>query len=276
MTAKLDFLPENFADHIVAVEAVDVGTHQIYRCYSRDGTADSHLDTWYVKSVKTPQQHADFKREIAVSLQIQNALVEVNVAQLLWAADNGEHAIFTRVPGNEATKKQLITELTPLLNGLREVHNLPLNGLVLPSWHLEDLVAEITNLDLEPDVKATMFEHVKNIQVLPFTQSSYMGLVHGDLNAGNVLYDPTQKRWGLLDWECAQFTDVRWDLASLCVEFDLSVAQSDKVFQQYAKLTNINDDQFVRYQQSWQTFYRLTCLVWAIKHNYPTERYQIT
>ncbi len=48
--------------------------------------------------------------------------------------------------------------------------------------------------------------------------------VHSDLNPGNCLHDG--ERWWLIDWDYATEKVALWDYASLCVEHDLSVVDS--------------------------------------------------
>jgi thiamine kinase-like enzyme len=81
-------------------------------------------------------------------------------------------------------------------------------------------------------------------------------LCHNDLNPRNVLFSETLQ---LIDWEDAAINDRYFDLASVCVEFDLDQENEAYFLRRYFTNENeINDEKLKAYK----VIYKALCTQW--------------
>lgn len=269
MNTPQDLLPIEISRHINRATNVEQGSHLTFRCEFDDNQIK------YLKATKSPQQLPELQLEARVTAFLTGTVsTKLNIAKVLWMSAEGDKALFSEVPGEEVTRVGLIENLSTLLLGLVNLHHIDVKDRIqLPTWSWADLVRAINATPIENQLKYRLDQRLAKIDNTVILSPQHLAMVHGDLNKGNVLFESQTKYWGLLDWECACYNDVRWDLASLAVEYELSDAQITELFEQYANLSKIEVDQFLTSRASWIQFYKLTCLVWAINHDYPTRLY---
>lgn len=95
-------------------------------------------------------------------------------------------------------------------------------------------------------------------------------LSHNDLNAGNILYNLTNKDIYLCDWDFAMLNDPLFDVASLISENDLNLSSLNQIFNSINPSSHQRLAQWINYQNllwaSWSYF------LWQKTHN---SQYQV-
>lgn len=185
-------------------------------------------------------------------------------------------------------KEQLLSKQSHFISALAQLHSFDISNFQqLSQWQfvaptLPDMVELGTILTGEQQLKANqVVEQYK--QALNSLESGqiepYVAVNHGDLTPDNLLL--VGDKLALFDWEYATITDVRWDLATLAVEFQLSNAEYISLCRTYlgfyftsTSLSNSESvDNFLKGAFIWRDIYRFTCLQWAISSQQPIENY---
>lgn len=281
---QIAHLPQSLLDGLVAVEAVFVGTHNTLKCYYKNG------QVWYLKTARTKlsSDSLQYEAEITQHLNAQS-FQHLDVPQIAWRDNKGMSLATKEVTGQLMTTELLLSILPVFISTLIEVHTATREQVNLATWRIEQLKQTIDSILATKNDEWLLRQRFHTIESQMKSNKSAagcpMGLVHGDLNQGNILVNTDTKSVALLDWECAQYTDVRWDLASVIVEFELNDVQTQTLLLNYVQKFNlmanfdkegilkIEPNAFVQGAQHWIDFYRLTCLCWALKHNHPLRLY---
>ncbi len=123
---------------------------------------------------------------------------------------------------------------------LKRLHSIPLSETPM---NIEKMFTSISK-DLE--------EAFKSIDKYP---KEYV-LCHNDLNPYNILFSKDIK---LIDWEFSGVNDRYFDLASVCVEFDLPTKDESYFLSAYfERESEINRDK----HNAYKVIYRALCLEW--------------
>ena len=87
-------------------------------------------------------------------------------------------------------------------------------------------------------------------------------LIHHDLNPKNIIFN--NKEIKIIDWEYVGINDIFFDLASLCVEFNLNKKQQKQLLIYYFSIYNYNKNEKL---QKYITLYKNLCELWFLKFN---------
>ncbi|MCW8822120.1 MAG: phosphotransferase family protein [Sulfurovum sp.] len=115
-------------------------------------------------------------------------------------------------------------------------------------------------LESEPILIETLIEgkskEVQDALITIDTFESETVLCHNDLNPHNILFTQTIK---LIDWEYAGMNDRYFDLASVCVEFDLTKEDEEHFLRSYFTM---QDD--IKYEKlkAYKVIYKALCTQW--------------
>lgn len=257
-------LPKNIAQHTVHIEEVGAG-----RADSVFIQLDSGLE-YFVKQSKPELINKEQHVLLALAKQSSNKLIFPHI----YTDDVREGILITeKLSGQTPTKSQLLQQQSGLIRSLAELHQLDTS-----LTELEFAVPDASVLALALKQSGLADPQCSQIQTLydKFASklvqySRYPVLNHGDLTPFNMLLD--NESWQLIDWEYACKTDARWDLATLTIEFSLSKQESMKLVDDYKRLRKIDDVNFLQGFESWQYFYLVTCLVWAIDNQTDIAKY---
>ena len=113
----------------------------------------------------------------------------------------------------------------------------------------------------------------KACQTSPQTQQQV--LCHNDLNQLNIIYQQSQQRFVLLDWDEARIGDLFFDLAGFTIEHQLNQQQTHQWLGQYFNELNQTQNQPTSLQDiitklsTYQQAYRLICELWHLLHQPP-------
>lgn len=99
-----------------------------------------------------------------------------------------------------------------------------------------------------------------------------MGLVHGDLTPDNLMLSK-ERQLIILDWELAAWADVRWDLAAVCEEFDLTAQQVKRLVLDYTTYSASAAVEFESGLNLWRFIYLVVCFTWAWQYEQPYQEY---
>lgn len=284
-TPQVRHLPQALLDQIVRLDAVFVGTHNTLKCYFDNG------QVWYLKTARTKLASDSLQYEADITQHLNSQPHQhLSVPKVTWRDNKGMSLATEEIVGALMSRELLLTMLPLVVDALIEAHTTKLEQVSPATWTITQLKQEIDSVLTTRNDQWQLKQKFEAIKCLMDNNENitgcFKGLVHGDLNLGNILMTPDHTKVGLLDWECAQYTDVRWDLASIIVEFELNELQTQKLLLSYVQqfnLTAIFDksgsnelapNEFVQGAQHWIEFYRLTCLCWALKHNHPLRLYQ--
>ena len=124
---------------------------------------------------------------------------------------------------------------------------------VLKKLHTSKVVCNPILLDTLIEIKS---KEVHDAFSIIDTFPSEVVLCHNDLNPQNILFSETIK---LIDWEYAGVNDRYFDLASVCVEFDLNIEDEVCFLSSYFTGENeINDEKLKAYK----VIYKALCTQW--------------
>lgn len=257
-------LPKNIAQHTVHIE--EVGT----------GRADSvfiQLDSGLEYFVKLSKSELIYKEKLVLS-----ALAEQSCNKLLFPhlhpVDSSDKILITeKLTGQTPSKKQILHLQTQLVEMVAELHQLEFEltelEFAVPNKSKLDLALQQSELSESHRAQIQSFygEYEAKLAAVP----SYPAVNHGDLTPLNILLAGNQ--WQLIDWEYGCKTDARWDLATLTIEFGLTKSEAIALVTEYQQYRQLSDSEFVVGFESWQYFYLVTCLVWAVDNQTDVSKY---
>ncbi len=119
-----------------------------------------------------------------------------------------------------------------------------------------------SKIDSEPILLETLFrrksKEVQDAFTILETFRSEFVLCHNDLNPQNILFSKTIQ---LIDWEYAGVNDRYFDLASVCVEFDLNTEDEGHFLRSYFSMKyDINYEKLKAYK----VIYKALCTQWFV------------
>lgn len=127
---------------------------------------------------------------------------------------------------------------------------------LLIKLHMIQVAQEVLNIEELFDAKS--HELIEAIDTVKNYQTEYV-LCHNDLNHKNILFSKDVK---LIDWEFASVNDKYFDLASLCVEFNLS--EEDENYFLEAYFSTYKEIQRAKLK-AYKTIYTALCKQWFNK-----------
>ncbi len=133
------------------------------------------------------------------------------------------------------------------------------------------LVNALEKFDVDRDSVDKLQRNLKNAVTKLKKVAKYSGFTHGDLTPDNILFDEGKPVF--LDWEFASVRDVRWDLATICEEFNLSPKQINQLVNGYLELMPEFDLDFTLGLECWRFIYLVTCFIWSVEQAYKSAEY---
>jgi len=131
-------------------------------------------------------------------------------------------------------------DLIKLAQALRELHSIKLN---------------VKPLNLEKILTSTSKEIEQAFVILEKYEVEEV-LCHNDLNPQNILFTDEVK---LIDWEFASINDRYFDLASVCIEFDLDNKDETYFLEHYF---NISEEIYKEKLSGYKAIYKALCKQW--------------
>lgn len=120
---------------------------------------------------------------------------------------------------------------------------------------LHSIKVDASTINLEDQLNETSAELLKAFDTVKDYGTENV-LCHNDLNPKNILFDQNVK---LIDWEYASINDRYFDLASICVEFDLN--KNDERFFLEAYF-DADEEIYFEKMYAYKTIYRELCKQW--------------
>lgn len=258
-----DSLPQHLAKAIDSMQQVASGHNPCYRCVTKQ-----HHE-WYWRQL--PEEFFCNEFQVMFALN-QNAETRVLVPEILHFDQSNGELLTAAVSGQVSDRKKVLTHAESLIRDLKIIHSarpVPTDRI----WRLAELrqsLMQVSTLLTAEEYQQILWWTELVAQQLSSVEPE-LGLNHGDLTADNLRFEASSERWQWIDWEYSQYTDVRWDLASLAVEFELS----DEEFESLLKLYNGAGDasRFIAGAYVWRQFYRLMCFCWALEFQQPSFKY---
>lgn len=172
--------------------------------------------------------------------QVQNLAFKKDIsAEPLLLDEENTLIISTYLEGTHKDKLEK-NDLDQFAEVLKKLHTLAIESEPLI---LETLIEEKTK---------EVQEAFQTIDTFPVEDV----LCHNDLNSQNILFTKTIK---LIDWEYAGVNDRYFDLASVCVEFDLN--KEDEVYFLRSYFTMQNDIKYEKLK-AYKVIYKALCSQW--------------
>jgi len=247
-------LPKRFSQPLRTVEPI-AGRHTVARLTDAEGKV-------WVGKVNEGNSN---KHEVFV---LERLLKEVgcreHVPEYLFDNEEPEILLTQKLDGSHVATEVMLNYLQPLLQVLTDIHQTTAN-LTEVMINYESLFRELPRHPLR-----NWLEREAN-KALVVQASAITGFVHGDLVPQNLILN--DEHWSLIDWEYSHYGDVRWDLASLAVEFGLTVEQFYDVCRSYCLLINCDMDHFLSSAKLWLVIYIRICLGWSNTNNQPEDKY---
>ncbi|MCF4008505.1 phosphotransferase [Rheinheimera sp. UJ63] len=176
-------------------------------------------------------------------LRCQHAAAAIGLAPAPLALNNHQQLLISDYISDGIPLALNTERLTQLAVVVAKLHSLTIQTPVLQvSQYLRQLMDNSQLASLEP--AATLFSALlhsaEQMQSLPFDRV----LCHMDLHQGNVLW-AKQQIW-LLDFEYAQLTDSSFDLAAICLNYQLNQAEETQLLQAYLSARHFSHSQTAR------------------------------
>ena len=197
-----------------------------------------------------------------------------NVAPKLIDHKQDKQLLMTKkVIGTSPTKAQVLSidnGITPVLARLHQ-HAIMPSELNFEPPNADAFLNVLTQSNISQSDITLLVKKLNNAYQRISDLTQYSALNHGDLTAFNILHNTNL--WTFVDWEYACVVDVRWDIATLSIEFDLTETEDKQLIQTYLKHGFINDDNFYIGFTHWRFVYLVTCFIWAVEQNTDVEKY---
>lgn len=268
MSYDLTSLSERFREQISEIKPTAHGRGKTYQCLLKNG------DIAYLKT------EIDQSVERLALEKLKQLAIEPKVSpEILEYCEASNSILLSAMPGAHPNKTALVQNLSTFCQRLNQVHR----TLSISNLGVLDVSALLRNLNFEGAEKYTE-STLKKLLSYPFSNCD-TSVLHGDLNATNILM--SGQNWHFIDWEFCTQGDVRWDLAAVCVEFELNQNEtavllaayrnSQNVFFEKQSVENakceihrIKNDDF----EMWKKAYALICLGWSLEHDQPVDKYR--
>ncbi len=163
-------------------------------------------------------------------LRCQHAAAAAGLAPAPLCLNNHQHILISDYIAEGTALTLNGPRLALLANKVARLHNLRVQTPLLhPSRYLRQLLKHTEQQSVEP--AASLFAALQHSaeQLAQLEQDTV--LCHMDLHPGNLLW-AGQKIW-MLDFEYAQLADSSFDLAALCLHFQLSAEQQQQLIRVY-------------------------------------------
>jgi len=247
-------LPNQFRQPLLAVESV-TGRHTLACLIDGDGKK------WFAKFNEATNNLNEVK---ALESLNQDALSRRHVASFLFDQFKPEVLLTSSLIGNHPNKTHILKHKASLVGLLANVHQIQDSSLMKE--------VDYASLFLPlPEHKLTFWLSEVATNVMRTHRTSELGFLHGDLVPGNLLLNDTS--WFLLDWEFSHVGDVRWDLASVAVEFAFTLEQFHELCREYSLVRKLDEGRFLTGAKYWILLYLRICLGWSNANNQPHDKY---
>ncbi|WP_164968116.1 choline/ethanolamine kinase family protein [Arcobacter sp. CECT 8986] len=145
-------------------------------------------------------------------------------------------------------------DLKALIKSIKKIHNLNMNSKVYDFY--KDLDYYSNKLKDEKSKKA--LKKLRKELLKLSTLKKELALCHHDLNTKNIIFSK-KNRIKIIDWEYAGVNDIFFDLATICVEYNLSKKKERLLLKYY-----FNKNTQSKYQKllSYKKVYKLLCFLW--------------
>ena len=261
----LILLPKRITQHLVHIEEITAG---------RADSAFIQLDSGLEYFIKQSKPELIYKEKLVLSALAKHQCKKLTFPHLFPFESKENLLITEKLTGQTPSKAQVLQQQSRLVETIAELHQLDfeLTGLefIVPGSDKLDLALKQSELSKSQStqIQKLYAEYESKLNAI----TSYWAINHGDLTPLNILLDGT--RWQLIDWEYGCTADVRWDLATMAIEFGLTKTEAEGFAREYQLHRQINDSDFIRGFECWQYFYLVTCLVWAVDNQTDIPKYK--
>jgi len=158
--------------------------------------------------------------------------------EILYEDPKNGNLVSAFIKGKTLTQKSIsdVKKLTKIIEAIKKCHAMPFKkAYAAPS--IFDEVRRLISRSLKNKECLISEKEAKKVKALIkkieayFTGKKYEGLCHCDFIAGNFI-DDGKKLW-LIDWEYAGWGNILFDLASFCIEQNLTKKTTESVLNLY-------------------------------------------
>lgn len=266
-TSWLATLPESLVQSVTAFDSVQQGRAQTCFLTLNHGT-----------EIFAKQSHERLIRSEVNTLTFlakQGEFTDFFYPELFRAEHN---CLFTK----KVRGTPLIDNLDSVIRGkslslaLAQLHNIDTRSFSAPDDafeppNSEELSNALKLLDIQPIKAQRLLDQLSVANTQVQQHKPYLGFIHGDLTPDNILLFDGKPIF--LDWEFASVRDIRWDLATICEEFNLNNSQLNRFVQNYSALKPECDSDFLDGLKHWRFIYVATCFIWAVEQDYKSTEY---
>lgn len=171
-------------------------------------------------------------------LRCQHAAAAAGLAPAPLCLNNHQHILISEFIADGTALTLNDSRLALLANKVARLHNLRVQTPLLhPSRYLRQLLKHTEQQSIEP--AASLFAALQHSaeQLAQLEQDTV--LCHMDLHPGNLLW-AAEQIW-MLDFEYAQLADNSFDIAALCLHFQLTTKQQQQLLTDYWQARCFNE-----------------------------------
>ena len=169
---------------------------------------------------------------------------------------NNDFMIYEYTKGIHKTKLEK-EDLKNLISKIKKIHKIKLKT---PTYDLDADLNMYRDSLKDDKSKKLIKESFKSLKKLK-KEKIQLGLVHHDLNPKNIIF--TKDNIKIIDWEYAGTNDIFFDLATICIEFNLSNKQEKLLVDYYfPKKKSFYTIKLMHYK----IIYKNLCKLWFLKN----------
>ena len=164
--------------------------------------------------------------------------------------------IYEYTDGIHKTKLSKIN-LINLISKIKKIHNLKITSCI---YDFESDLKIYKKSLKDKKSKNLIKESFRSLKEIRKTKIQ-LGLVHHDLNPKNIIFKNSDIK--IIDWEYSGLNDIFFDLASICIEFELSKKEEKILLSTYfSKKKSFHSLKLFHYK----ILYKNLCMLWFSKN----------
>lgn len=170
---------------------------------------------------------------------------------------NNEFMIYEYQKGIHKSKLTS-NDIKKLAKKIKKLHKIKVKS---KTYDLKSDLLNYKNILKDKKNKTLIIESLRSLKKLKRLKKELV-LTHHDLNPKNIIF--TKNDIKIIDWEYAGVNDAFFDLASICVEFNLNKTKEKILLHYYLKKITLNHQKKLEY---FKVIYKNLCTLWFEKLN---------
>jgi thiamine kinase-like enzyme len=168
---------------------------------------------------------------------------------------NGEFMIYEYSKGIHKSKLKK-SNIKTLAKQIKKLHKIKVKA---KTYNLKSDLSNYKTYLKDKESKKLINQSIKSLKKLKKFKK-HLVLTHHDLNPKNIIFNKNKIK--IIDWEYAGVNDRFFDLASICIEFNLNKKEEKLFLDNYLKKSNIT--QYLKLKH-FKIIYKNLCALWFKK-----------